>query len=84
MIALGLFHIHLRVCSNIKRRIAQTATAFMAKRPLLCSKSIRLDTRKQHVKTFVWAVAFYGSEAWAIGKTDQERIEGFERSRRTL
>jgi hypothetical protein len=67
-----------RSTTDIKRRIAQAKTAFMAKRPLLCSKSIRLETRKQYAKTFVWAVALYGSEAWTIGKTDQKRIEAFE------
>jgi hypothetical protein len=34
-----------RSTSDIKRRIAQAKTAIMAKRPLLCSKSIRLGTR---------------------------------------
>jgi hypothetical protein len=47
--------------------LAKADTAFMAKRPLLCLKSIRLETRKEYVKTFAWAVALYGSEAW----TDQ-------------
>jgi hypothetical protein len=30
------------------------------------------------VKTFLWSVALYGSEAWAIGKIDQKRLEAFE------
>jgi hypothetical protein len=50
----------------------------MARRHLLCSKSVRLEIRKQYVKTFTWAVALYGSEAWTIGKTDRKRIEAFE------
>jgi hypothetical protein len=50
----------------------------MAKRPLLCSKGIRLESREQYVKTFVWAAAFYRLEAWTIRKTDQKRIEAFE------
>jgi hypothetical protein len=52
--------------------------AFMAKRPLLSSESIRLETRAQYVKKFIWVVVPYGSEAWTIGKTDQKRIETFE------
>jgi hypothetical protein len=40
--------------------------------------SIRLEIRKHYVKTFVWAVALYGSEAWTIGNTDQKRMEAFE------
>jgi hypothetical protein len=30
------------------------------------------------VKTFLLAVALYGSEAWTIGKMDQIRIEAVE------
>jgi hypothetical protein len=40
----------------------------MAKRPLLFSKGIRLITRKQNVRIFVWEVALYRSEAWTIEK----------------
>jgi hypothetical protein len=39
---------------------------FMAKRPLLCPKSIRLETRKQYMETSVWALALHASEAWTI------------------
>jgi hypothetical protein len=61
---------YLRSTIHIKRRIAQAKTAFMTQRPLLCSKSIRLETRKQYVKTFIWTVALYGSEARTMGKAD--------------
>jgi hypothetical protein len=57
---------------------AKFKNTFVAKRPLLSSKSIRLETRKQYVKTFVWAVALYKSYAWTIGKTDRKRIEAFD------
>jgi hypothetical protein len=33
---------------------------------------------EQYVKTFVWSVAFYGSEAWSIGKADLKRLEAVE------
>jgi hypothetical protein len=56
----------------------QAETPLMAIRRLLCSKSMRLETKKQYVKAFLWAVALYGSETWTIGKTDQKRIEAFE------
>jgi hypothetical protein len=68
-----------RRLSDIKRRIVQAKTAFMAKRPLLCSKRIRLETRKEYVKIFICTVALYGLEAWTIGKTDYKRIEAFKK-----
>ena len=67
-----------RSTTDIKRRIAQAKKAFMMKRQLLCSKKIGQQTRKQYVKSFVWSVALYGSEAWTIGKVDQKRLEAFE------
>jgi hypothetical protein len=59
-----------RSTSDIKHRIEQVRTALMAKMPLLCSMSVRMETRKQCLKAFVWAVAHYNSEAWAVRKTD--------------
>jgi hypothetical protein len=49
------------------------ASEFMAERPLLCSKSVRPEKRRQYVKIFVWAVALYQSEAWTIGKNGSEK-----------
>jgi hypothetical protein len=46
------------------------------KRQLLCSKKIGLQTRKQYVKTFVWSVALYGSEA--CGKKEQKRLKALK------
>ncbi|KAG8223995.1 hypothetical protein J437_LFUL012098 [Ladona fulva] len=42
-----------RSTTDIKRRIAQAKEAFMRKKPLLCLKNLRLQTRKQFLKTFV-------------------------------
>jgi hypothetical protein len=50
-----------RSTSDIKRRRAQAKAAFMVKRSLLCSKSIRLETVRENI--FIWAVALYRSEA---------------------
>jgi hypothetical protein len=67
-----------RSTSDIKYQIVQAKIAFMANRPLLWSKSIRLETRKEYMKTTIWAAALNRSEAWTIGKMDQKRIEAFE------
>jgi hypothetical protein len=61
-----------RSISDIKCWIVQAKTALMAKRPLLCTKCIRLETRKQYVKVLElvkelawnrteWRVAVYQS-----------------------
>uniref|UniRef100_A0A8D8XC77 Uncharacterized protein n=1 Tax=Cacopsylla melanoneura TaxID=428564 RepID=A0A8D8XC77_9HEMI len=34
--------------------------------------------RKTLLKTYVWSVALYGSEAWTMGCVDQRRLEAFE------
>jgi hypothetical protein len=68
----------VRKRENSGRHRLQAKTAFVTKWPLLFSKSIRLETRKQYVKIFMWAVTPYGPEAWTIGETDQKRIEAFK------
>ena len=40
--------------------------------------NIDLKIRKTLLKTYMWSVAFYGCEAWTIGKGERRRIEGFE------
>jgi hypothetical protein len=67
-----------RSTADIKRRIDQVKRSFTMKRQLPCSKKIELQTRKKYVKTFIWSVALYGSEAWTIGKADQRRLEDFQ------
>jgi hypothetical protein len=39
---------------------------------------IRLEKRKQYVKTIIWAVSLNGSEAWTTGKMDPKILEAFE------
>jgi hypothetical protein len=62
----------------MKQIIAQAKRALSMKRQLLCSKKIGLQTRKQYVKTFIWSMALYGSEAWTIGKIDQKKLKAFK------
>jgi hypothetical protein len=67
-----------RSTTYIERRTARVKRAFTVKRQLLFSNKIELQTRIVYVKTSVWSVAPYGSEAWTIGKADQKRLESFE------
>ena len=42
------------------------------------SAEISLKLKKQLVKSFVWSIALYGSESWAVKKCDGKRITAFE------
>jgi hypothetical protein len=64
--------------ADIKPRIAQAKRPFTMKKQLLCSKKMELQTRKQYIKTVLWSIGLYGSEAWTIGKVDQKRLEAFK------
>ncbi|KAI5752456.1 hypothetical protein M8J77_017138 [Diaphorina citri] len=64
--------------SDIKQRIALAKIAFNKKKILLCSNNIDINIRKQLIKTLVWSVALYGSEAWTVSERDRKRIEAFE------
>ncbi|KAL1447695.1 hypothetical protein WDU94_012218 [Cyamophila willieti] len=63
---------------DIKQRIAMAKIAFNKKKTLLCSNNISINIRKQLIKTLVWSVALYGSEAWTISERDKKRVEAFE------
>ena len=39
---------------------------------------VDLEIRKKLLKTYAWSVAFYGCEAWTIGKGERRRLEDFE------
>ncbi|KAI5718650.1 hypothetical protein M8J77_024598 [Diaphorina citri] len=63
---------------EIKSRIMQAKNAFNKKKNLLTSRGIDLNTRKRLIKTFVWSVLLYGSEAWTMGKGEERRLMAFE------
>lgn len=45
---------------------------------MFCSNNINIELRKQLVKSLVWSVCLYGSEAWTVNKCDRKRIEALE------
>ena len=51
--------------------------AFNKKKNLFTSK-LDLNLRKKLVKCYVWSMALYGAETWALRATDQKRLENFE------
>lgn len=67
-----------RSCKDITSRIAQAKNAFNKKKGLFTSRNISLDVRKRMLKTYVWSIATYGSEAWTMGVTEERRLEAFE------
>uniref|UniRef100_A0A8D8R4I6 Craniofacial development protein 2 n=1 Tax=Cacopsylla melanoneura TaxID=428564 RepID=A0A8D8R4I6_9HEMI len=67
-----------RCTTDIKQRIALAKIAFNKKKTLLCSNNVSLRIRKQLIKSLIWSVALYGSEAWTVSETDKKRIEAFE------
>ena len=63
---------------EIKKRIAEAKRAFTKMKNILTNKNISLQIRKRGIKTFVWSIMTYGSEAWTISQTMTKRIEAFE------
>ena len=51
--------------------------AFNKKKNLFTSK-LDLNLRKKLVKCYVWSMALYGTENWALRATDQKHLENFE------
>ena len=59
---------------EIKSSIATSKAAFNKKKNLFTSK-LDLNLRKKLVKCYVWSMAVYSAETWALRATDQKRLE---------
>ena len=66
-----------RCSKEIRTRIGMAKNAFM-KRKELFTRSINLNLKKRLVKSLVWSILLYASEAWTIMKSDINRLEAFE------
>jgi len=51
--------------------------AFNKKRALFTS-TWDLELRKNLVKCYIWSIALYGAETWALWTVDQKYLESFE------
>ena len=52
---------------EIKSRIAMVKAAFNNKKTLFTSK-VDFNLRKELVKCYIWSIALYGAETWALRK----------------
>jgi hypothetical protein len=66
-----------RCTREIKTRIVMAKSAFKKKKTLLTSK-LNLELRKKLVKCYIWSIALYGTDTWALRKLDQKYLESFE------
>jgi hypothetical protein len=51
--------------------------AFNKKRSPFTSK-MDLELKKKLVKCYIWSIALYGAETWALRVLDQKYLESFE------
>ena len=51
--------------------------AFNKKRALFTS-TLDLELRKKLVKCYIWSIALFGAETWALRAEDQKHLESFE------
>ena len=67
-----------RCTEEIKRRTFEAKIAFQKMRNIITNSHLSMKTRQRAVKTFMWSVLLYGSEAWRLNKRMEERLEAFE------
>jgi len=58
-------------------RIAIAKEAFNRKMSLFTSK-LNIELKKKLVRCYVWSIALYGSETWALRKLERKYLESFE------
>jgi hypothetical protein len=66
-----------RCTREMKSRIAMAKAAFNKKKNFFTSK-LDLNLRNKLVKFYIWSIALYGAETWALRKVDQKYLESFE------
>jgi len=66
-----------RCTCEIKCKIAMTKAAFNKKRTLFTS-TLDLELRKKLGKCYIWSIALYGAETWALRAVDQKLLESSE------
>ena len=65
-----------RCIKEVKTRIALAKTAFWKHKELLKS-NVSMSLKKM-IRSYIWSVVTYGSEAWTINKEIRNRINAFE------
>jgi hypothetical protein len=65
-----------RYTCEIKSWIAMAKAALNKKRALFTSK-MDLELRKKLVTCYIWSIALYGAETWALRALDQKQLESF-------
>ncbi|KAJ4446722.1 hypothetical protein ANN_13419 [Periplaneta americana] len=68
---------NMSCCQEVKRRIAMAIEATNRKRSIFCGP-LEKELKKRLVKCFVWSVALYTAETWALRRSEEKRIEAFE------
>jgi hypothetical protein len=66
-----------RCTCEIKCRIAMAKAAFNKNRAHFASK-LDLELRKKLVKCYIWGIALYGAETWALRAVNQKHLESCE------
>ena len=44
----------------------------------LFTSALDLELRKKLVKCYIWGIALYGAETWALRAVDRKQLESFE------
>lgn len=63
---------------EIKSRIAQSRNTFNKMRNVLCSRDLNMKLKIRLLRCYVFAVLYYGMEAWTLKKNIIDRLEAFE------
>jgi len=54
------------------------AKAVFNKKKILCTSKLDVNLRKKLVKCYIWGMALYGADTWALHAADQKYLERFE------
>jgi hypothetical protein len=70
-------NMNLCICILINKTYINQVSAFNKKRTLFTS-TLDLELRKKLVKCYIWTIALFGAETWALRAVDHKHLESFK------
>ena len=63
---------------EIKKRIALSKDTFTNKKTIFTNRNIKLNTKFNTMKAYVWSILLYGCECWTLTKPLERKLEAVE------
>ena len=68
----------VRCDTEMKKRIALSKDTFTKMKSIITNRNIRIYTKINTLKTYIWSILLHGCECWTLAKDLERRLEAAE------